>query len=219
MHHRGVVTTGSVIDESGPPTAAAPASPARRAGTAPVRTRAGVLLLACLASLGWLGAYTWRHRVDTSALAGPPFKIADAAWRSVLTVAATTDRSCPPSVPVVILYVSSSCVHCQAELQRWASLVRNGALELSCTALTVVAAPDRGSAPKQWVPPELSSSVLWDYDRTVARALDVRLVPLAAYVTSKGIVTVRVAGEASEESTTGHLVELRRVSEAAKGGR
>ena len=211
------MTTTAITDDSGSPIAASPTSPARPAIGVRSRARAAVVVLASCASLGSLGSYAWHHRVEANGLDAPPFKIEDAAWRSVLTVAATKEPSCPPSIPVVILYVSGSCVHCQAELRRWSNLVRSGAPQLSCIGLAVVAAPNKATSPPQWLPTDLASTMLWDHDGTVARALDVRLVPLAAYVTSKGVVIAKVVGETSEVSTSRHLVYLRRASDSSRG--
>ena len=214
---RGDLTTTSIIDDSGSPIAAPPTSPARSAIGVRSRARAAGVILASCASLGLLASYAWRHRVEASGLDASPFKIENAAWRSVLTVAATREPSCPPSIPVVILYVSGSCIHCQAELGRWANLVRSGAPQLSCVGVAVVAAPSRAISLPHWLPTELASTLLWDHDGAVARGLDVRLVPLAAYVTRKGIVIAKVVGEASEESTGRHLADLRRTSDASRG--
>lgn len=211
------MTTTTIIDDSGSPIAAPPTSPARSAIGVRSRARAAVVVLASCASLGSLASYAWRHRVEASGLDAPPFRIENAAWRSVLTVAATREPSCPPSIPVVILYVSGSCVHCQAELRRWSNLVRSGAPQLSCIGLAVVAAPSKATSPPHWLPTEIASTLLWDHDGTVARALDVRLVPLAAYVTSKGVVIARVVGETSEVLTSRHLADLRRTSDASRG--
>ena len=111
------MTTAAVPVTSESTTAAAPVSPARPVGRARVRMPAAVALLVCLASLGWFGVYEWRHRPVLGVLDAPPFKMSDAAWRSILTVATTTESSCPPSVPVVVVYVSASCIHCRAELE------------------------------------------------------------------------------------------------------
>lgn len=180
---------------------------------------ASIVFTACLGFAALFGMYQWRHRPDVGALDAPPFRIGDAAWRSVLTVATTTESSCPPSVPIVILYVSKSCVHCQAELARWAELVRTGAPQLSCIGLAVVATPSQSGAVADWLPRELAPMLLWDHDRTVARTLAARLVPLAAFVTSKGTVISRAVGEASTAATTGRLAALRRASNGDKGAR
>jgi hypothetical protein len=59
--------------------------------------------------------------------------------------------------------------------------------------------------------------LLWDHDGTVARALNVRLVPLAAYVTRQGVAVSRVVGEASDSLTRRHLLELHRISNGDGG--
>ena len=197
--------------------AAAPDSRARPAIGVGARGLAAMTVVACMASLGGLGSLAWNHRIDLRSLETPPFKLGDAAWRSVLTVAATSDRSCPPSVPVVIIYVDRSCGHCRAELERWAERFRGGAERLPCVGVAVVAVPGADSASSPWLPPELLPMLFWDRDHTVARALSVRLVPLAAYVTASGVVNARVAGEASEESTLAHLDALRRASDTTAG--
>jgi hypothetical protein len=217
LRRRSIVTTGIDIDDPGAPKVGASARPARPALGARLRGRAAVAMFACVASLGTLGSYAWRHRIMASGLDAPPFRIADAAWRPVLSVAAKMERSCPPSVPVAILYVSGSCIHCRAELVRWSNLVRAGTPQLSCMGLAVVAVPDRSASPPSWLPTELASRLLWDHDGTIGRALGARLVPLAAYVTGTGVVIERVVGETSEATTLRHLADLRRVS-GANGG-
>jgi hypothetical protein len=168
-----------------------------------------MVIAACAAALAALSSFAWGHRVDPNELAQHRFKLPAPVWRSILSVTETTHRSCPPSVPVVVLYVSSTCQHCKEELRRWASLVRSGANALGCIGLVVSAAPGNSSAQDDWVPRELAPMLLWDHDRTVAHALDVRMIPLAAYVTNKGVVMSRAVGEASESITAKRLAELR----------
>jgi hypothetical protein len=199
--------------------AAAPDVPARRAARAGVRTFAAALLVAGTAAAVWLGSFAWRHRVGAAARDTSPFALSDTVWRSIRAVARTTGPSCPPSVPVAVLYVSRSCVHCEAELQRWAGLVRRGAAELACVAVAVVAPFAQRSAARDWPPPELAQSLLWDRDGVVARALDARLVPIAAFVTATGVVRVRAVGESSEAATIERLRRLRWLSDIESGGR
>jgi hypothetical protein len=162
------------------------------------------------AALAALSSFAWGHRVDPTELAQRTFKLPAPVWRSVLSVTETTNRACPASVPVVVLYVSSTCQHCKEELRRWASLVRTRATELGCVGLVVAATPGSAAVSTDWVPPELTPMLLWDHDRAVAHALDVRMVPLAAFVTSKGVVVSRAVGEVSESITAKHLADLRR---------
>jgi hypothetical protein len=58
-----------------------------------------------------------------------------------------------------------------------------------------------------------------DHDGVVARALNVRLVPLAAYVTGVGVVIAKVVGETSVEATTRRLADLDRIALAGTGDR
>jgi hypothetical protein len=176
-----------------------------------------VAFVVCAGALGSLGSYAWRHRVQSAGLDAAPYAIDGTAWRSLRTVAGPKDPSCPRPAPVAILYVSGSCVHCRAELARWSHLVRNGSEELRCIGLAVVAAQNGGVSPAGWLPAELTSTLLWDHGADIAHALQVRLVPLAAYVTNAGIVIVKVAGESSEATTLRHLVDLRRISDAGTG--
>jgi hypothetical protein len=211
------VTSGRDIGQTRSPNAAAPGFPARPAFGLWVRARAAVAFIACLTALGSLGSYAWRHRLQAAGLGAAPFTLDPAAWRAVRSVAASDDPSCRRAVPVVILYVSGSCSHCRAELARWSRLVRDRTGELRCTGLAVVAAQDGGVSSEAWLPAELASTLLWDHDRAVARALNVRLVPLAAYVTGNGVVIASVAGESSEASTKLRLRDLRRISDAGTG--
>lgn len=199
--------------------AAAAPVPARSAAGGVRRALALVAITASVCALAAVGTFAWRHRVDASGLAAPPFKLAEPAWRSVLTVAAVSDRSCPASTALVILYVSSTCSHCKAELERWSKLVRTQSPQLSCVGIVVAAAPGRVAPPSSWLPKELSTSLLWDHDRDLAKELGVRLVPLAAFVTQEGVVISTAIGEASEDATARRLAELRRASVSTRGAR
>ena len=88
---------------------------------------------------------------------------------------------------------------------------------MRCTGLAVVAAPGNATTPASWLPAALASTLVVDNDGAVARALSVRLVPLAAYVTSTGVVIAKVAGETSEATTSRHLADLRSISHAGTG--
>jgi hypothetical protein len=81
----------------------------------------------------------------------------------------------------------------------------------------VVTAPAGDATTPDWLPQELRSTLLWDHDAAVAHALDVRFVPLAAYVTESGVTIARVVGETSDSSTALHLSELRRISNGERG--
>ncbi|MFI5233507.1 MAG: hypothetical protein ACHQSE_13440 [Gemmatimonadales bacterium] len=193
--------------------AAAPERSARRAAGRGARACAAALLVAVACSAAWLGSFAWRHRVAGAARDTAPFALTDSVWRSVRTVARASGTSCPPRVPVAVLYVSRSCVHCEAELERWAGLVRRRAPELTCVAVAVVAPLAERSTANAWPVAELAAALLWDRDGSIARALDARLVPVAAFVTSAGVVSARSVGESSESATLDRLRSLRRLSD------
>jgi hypothetical protein len=178
---------------------------------------ASAALVACAALIAGLGSYAWRHRPPSNGIETAPVALRPADWRAVLTVAATGERSCPPSVPVVVLYVSSTCPHCLAEFGRWRRLMATGQRESSCIGFAIVAAPVRGTAGTEWLPRELTPVLLWDHDGTIARSLDVRMVPLAAYVTRNGIALSRVAGETADSAKLQQLARLRAASTSATG--
>ncbi len=211
------MTTGPDITIEDSPIAAAPELARRAIG---VRTRvvAGAVAIGCVAAVAWLGTYAWRHRIEPGALNAAPLKLGDEMWRSVLTVAGAPGQPCPPSTPVAILYVSRTCVHCEAELERWAQLVRRGAPQLTCIGIAVVAPFAKTASANDWLPPELAPMLLWDRDGSIARTLDARLVPLVAFTTDAGVVTARSVGESSEAATLRRLVELRRASDTERGG-
>ena len=181
------------------------------------RSRAAAVLLGCVAAFAMLGAFAWRHRVDVSRSAADPVKLPSPVWRSLLTAATTTERGCPPSVPVAVLYVSRSCRHCQAELRRWAAMVRAKSPAIACVGLVIVARPVEAIASTDWLPPELSPMLLWDHDAEIASALGVHLVPLASFITAKGTEISRLLGEQSESAVANHLLELR-LSSSGNGG-
>jgi hypothetical protein len=193
--------------------ATAPARPAR--STIAARASAVALLALGLFSLVTLGSFAWGHRIDTGGVDAVPVKLPAATWRSLLTVAVTTGRACPPSVPVAVLYVNRSCAHCRAELDRWASLVRERAPSISCVGLVVASAPARTPSSTRWLPTELAPMLLWDHDGSIARALSVRVVPLVSFINSHGAEVSRSVGEVSRSSTIERLNELRRISGGA----
>jgi hypothetical protein len=214
---RGGVVTARTNTSRAETVAAAAPDPARPAVTVSGRTRAIAVMIASVGALATLGSFALRHRGDAGALVPPPFQLKEPTWRAVLTVASVSNRSCPASAPIVLLYVSSTCAHCKVELERWSKLVRTQSPRLSCIGIAVIASPNGATPSASWLPAELSPSLLWDHDHDIARELGVRLVPLAAFVTPKGVVTSESVGEASEESTDRRLEELRQVANTSNG--
>lgn len=198
--------------------AAAPAKLARRAAAGRAHLLAGLLVACVAAGGGWLTVFAWRHRVASSLRDRSPFALEDTVWRTVKAAARVSGRRCPPNVPVAVLYVSRSCVHCEAELARWGQLVRDGAPEVACVAIAVVAPYAKSSPAGVWLPPELSNRLKWDRDGAIGRAVDARLVPVVVFVTSTGVVRARTVGESSEAATLERLRTLRSLSTIESGG-
>lgn len=198
--------------------AVAPAGRARRSAAGRMRALAVVLLAGAAAAASSLGWFAWRHRLAPAVRDRSPFPLDQNVWNSIRTVAREPRVPCTPPVPVAALYVSRSCTHCEAELRRWAAMIRSGAPEFNCVAVAVVA-PYADRSGDEWLPGELSQSLLWDRDGTVARALDARLVPLAAFVTSAGVVHARAVGESSESATLERLRSLSWFATIERGGR
>jgi hypothetical protein len=209
MPSSGNLSSGNV--DAPIPATRPPARAARR-----VHALFVVLLLA--SALGALWSQSSRYHDDPLGLAKPPFAMDGRAWRSVLTVAATSNAACPASVPVVVMYVNPDCPHCHAELQRLAARIHGNARSARCVGLAIVAAPTK-TLLTTWLPPDLVPLLAWDYDGAVAHTLRATLVPTTAYITRKGVVVARVVGESDERSTQRRLDDLQRLSTAAAGAR
>lgn len=203
---------------SRPSASAAPDVSARREARPRVRALAGALLVGAAVVAGSFGRYAWRHRIEAAARVTVPFALSDTVWRAVRSAAHTAGTSCPPHAPVAILYVSRSCAHCKAELLRWAGLMHNGAPEMDCVSIAVVAPFAELSPADTWLPTGMERTLLWDRDGSIARALDARLVPVAAFVSSAGVVRVRVIGESSEAATLERMRTLLWFSRIESGG-
>ena len=80
-------------------------------------------------------------------------------------------------------------------------------------ALAVVAPFAQSSMASAWPPAELVPALLWDRGGSIGRALDARLVPLVAFVTSNGVVSARSIGESSEAAILDRLRSLSRLSD------
>lgn len=199
--------------------AVAPEGPARRAAAGRMRAFAGAMLIGATAAAGSLGWFAWRHRVTEATSHRTPFPLDGAAWKAVRSAAREHGTACPLPVPVAVLYVSRSCTHCEAETRRWAALIRNGSSQFNCVAIAVVAPAAQASPADAWLPAELAPALLWDRDGSIARALDARLVPVAAFVTSSGVVRERAVGEASEATTLERLRSLHWFANVERGGR
>ena len=89
--------------------------------------------------------------------------------------------------PAAVMYVDRSCVHCKAELQRWAAAA---ATRDERVDFWVIASPSSVMDGATWVPPSLRDRTVWDGDGSVARALGVNAVPVTFWL--DGADTVRI---------------------------
>lgn len=94
----------------------------------------------------------------------------------------------PAGLPQVVLYVSPTCSHCHEELDEWnrLALARPG-LATRVAIVIVTSAPALGSD-TSFIPAGLRHRRIWDRDRRISRALNVRAVPASAYLSRTGVV-------------------------------
>lgn len=95
--------------------------------------------------------------------------------------------------PVAVIYVSQSCLHCKAELERWSTTVG----EVGMDKLWVVASSDSDIESLDWVPSPLRSRTVKDGDGSVAEALGVRLVPATFWIDDANVVQFVKVGQSS----------------------
>lgn len=140
----------------------------------------------------------------------PPFSAAGAsAWRpdgSVWRVDGTLRR------PTVVLYVTWSCPHCRAELERWRKVLARGPVEPEL-AIWVVA--EKPAPPELELPDALRVRVLRDRDAATARVLGIEVVPTTVSIAPGGTVVERVRGETSVERVRRLVERLRGTSAGA----
>lgn len=92
-----------------------------------------------------------------------------------------------------LVYVDRSCVHCNAELELWESLIRSGDgthTTVGDLQVWVVASPKSVMDDVAWVPPTLRARTVHDQDGSVARALGLNAVPATFWI--DGSDTVRL---------------------------
>lgn len=98
-------------------------------------------------------------------------------------------RSTPFEVPGVLIYISTACPHCRAQLQAWDHVMD----DRDDIQPWVVLAPGE-EADFAVIPGRLRARVARDDDARIARALDVRRVPLTLYIGGDRTVVARVEG-------------------------
>jgi hypothetical protein len=91
------------------------------------------------------------------------------------------------------MFVSETCRHCRAELERWASIaIAHPQLfsEIEVVVITAVPLNRKGI-----VPAALPHRHIYDKGGAIAAAVNVRVVPLVALVSATGIVERVAVGQ------------------------
>jgi hypothetical protein len=104
------------------------------------------------------------------------------------------------------MFVSETCKHCRAELERWASIaVAHPQLfsEMEVVVITAVPLNREGI-----VPAALPHRHIHDNDGAIAAAVNVRVVPLIAFVSANGIVERVTVGQNSVSQIITWLANL-----------
>lgn len=161
----------------------------------PRRPLAAVVLVLATGALAWGTLSASRARSRTARFQ-PPFPLDEVTVTA--PDGAVVRLEAGDSARLVVLYVSWTCPHCDAEMRRWAALLERKTwpgLELRIVA-------GDPPPPGRRLPRSLRGKVFVDADRSVARVLGASAVPTTAFVLG-GMVLRRVRGETS-------LSEIRR---------
>lgn len=110
--------------------------------------------------------------------------------------------------PIVLLYVSDSCDHCQRELARWDSLAAAGLLPLAGVPAVVVRLPS-ASAPRRALPRFPDVTIL-DAGGRIGRELRVSVVPTTYWLDRARRVTAVTRGQQSPTEILRHFHDLLR---------
>jgi peroxiredoxin len=166
------------------------------------RRVAGAVVLAVLgAGVGFVvhGAFGRQGAVP----APPPYPLPAAASTALGPIIATA--AVPGQEPMVVIYATSSCPHCRAELRRWSALVDRDAALLEGVNVVVVSPEPATAADGDWLPPSLAARRIHDADGSLARALAIRAVPTVFFVGPDRVVRDVAVGQQSESVTLRRL--------------
>ncbi len=108
--------------------------------------------------------------------------------------------------PIVLLYVSDACAHCQKELARWDSLANAGALPRRGVSTVVIRLPTVG-APSPHVA-RFPDATVADPGGRIARALKIAVVPTAYWLDRDGRIAEVTRGEQSPAEIRRHFQDL-----------
>ncbi|MHB1072071.1 MAG: TlpA family protein disulfide reductase [Gemmatimonadaceae bacterium] len=99
------------------------------------------------------------------------------------------------TTPVVLLYVSDACPHCQKELARWDSLATAGALPREGVSTVVIRLPTPGGRSPHLA--RFPDATIADPGGTIGRQLKIAVVPTAYWLDRDGRITEVTRGEQS----------------------
>ncbi|MFN2397328.1 MAG: hypothetical protein ABR543_01595 [Gemmatimonadaceae bacterium] len=94
----------------------------------------------------------------------------------------------PAGLPQVILYVSPKCPHCHAELDEWNRLALALPGLAARVAIVIVTPAPAEPSDTSFIPARLRHRRIWDRDRRIGRALQLRAVPASVYLSPRGVV-------------------------------
>lgn len=145
------------------------------------------LLAAAAATLAWEGR-SGAHRARALKPHPTPYRLAP----KVLELIAAPNEVLRP-VSRALLFVSETCWHCRAELDRWTSIaIAHPQLFSAIEVVVITGAP---LTRKGFVPAELPHRHIYDREGAIAAAINVRVVPLVAFVSGDGVVSRVAAGQ------------------------
>ncbi len=173
----------------------------------PGRRAAGAAVLLALVATGALAFAAARHHREGAPLRAP-FPFPRGAARSP-EASGWLHAGARPG-PAIVVYVSRTCPHCHAELERWASLAGTEPGLLRAVDFTVVVAGAPTGTIGTLVPAVPGSRLLFDPDGRLGRALHLRYVPYVLYVDAAGIVRRTRSGEVPRDSIRRELLTFER---------
>lgn len=94
--------------------------------------------------------------------------------------------------PAALMYATPTCPFCKDELARWSAMIEEGVR----ANVWVIAAQPPG-ADVSWIPASMRRRTVADADRSIARALAVRYVPVTYWTDGADTVRVVRVGQSS----------------------
>lgn len=158
---------------------------------APHRRAIGMAALLVLALAAWRAVdAAATRRVARSPL--PVGTLLGSTLHAILDSAGIASRG---GTPIVLLYVSDACSHCQKELARWDSLASAGGLPARGVSIVVIRLPTPGGRSPHLA--RFPDATVADPGGTIGRQLRIAVVPTAYWLDRDGRITEVTRGEQS----------------------